>query len=82
MSFPRVARSASRLVDEDRDAMRRAVRTYLAGWPAGVPLTADARTAMLRLAVHAIGCSDDDLRDVELDERDALVDEVIAQVRP
>lgn len=78
---------ANRLTDSDREAMRTRVRETMALWrpTAWRPLRKsdigpESLMALYRVAAHAIGCSDADLREAELAERDAIVHEIVGEL--
>ena len=78
---------ANRLTDSDRAAMQTRVRETLALWrptvhrpPRKSDIGPDSLMALYRVAVHAIGCSDHDLREAELAERDAIVHQIVGEL--
>lgn len=77
-TIPAPDRTASRLTDADRDAVRRRLEELTARWariPGHYVTTADTLT---RSACHAIGCTAHDLRPSELLELADLVADHLA----
>lgn len=72
--------TSNRLTDTDRAAIRGRMVETVAGW--GSSRTGAAHETLVRAGLGAIGCGRADMRDVELDEVEAVASEVLAEVAP
>lgn len=77
-TVPAPDRTASRLTDADRDAVRRRLADTTRGWSRIAGHYVTTADALTRTACHAIGCTAHDLRPSELVELADLVADHLA----
>lgn len=74
-------RNENRLTDDDRDTIQARITETLKTWrlttPHPLEPSAIEATTLYRIACHAIGCSDADLRTSEVDEIEAMVADLL-----
>lgn len=78
-TIPTPDHTSDRFTDNDRARIRQAIAAKVAEWTAiGATGHPDCPVLLRRVAMHSIGCTSLDLRDVELDWIDARCSEALA----